>query len=102
MLRTTILLGALTGIIMVIGQLLGGSQGLTIAFIFAVIMNFGSYWFSDKIVLAAYGARPIGKAEALWFFGFFRTLKLKAGFPIPKVFLFPSAAANNTKHKCRF
>ena len=50
MLRTTLLLGALTGLIMLIGQYFGGSQGLTIAFIFAIIMNFGSYWFSDKIV----------------------------------------------------
>jgi heat shock protein HtpX len=60
MLRTTLLLGALTGLIMLIGQWLGGSQGLIIAFVFAIIMNFGSYWFSDKIVLKMYGAHPEG------------------------------------------
>jgi heat shock protein HtpX len=53
MLRTTLLLGALTGVILWFGQFLGGSTGLMIAFVFAVVMNFGSYWFSDKIVLAS-------------------------------------------------
>jgi heat shock protein HtpX len=57
MLRTTLLLGAMTGLIMAIGQFMGGSGGLMIAFVFAVIMNFSSYWFSDKIVLRMYGAQ---------------------------------------------
>ena len=94
MLRTTILLGALTGIIMAIGQLLGGSQGLTIAFIFAIIMNFGSYWFSDKIVLAAYGARPVSEAEAPMVYRIVHNLALRAGMPMPKIYLLPSDAAN--------
>src|SRR5215204_751771 len=59
MLRTTLLLGALTGLLMAFGQALGGSQGVTIALIFAVIMNFGAYWFSDKIVLKMYSAREV-------------------------------------------
>ncbi|MBI3756390.1 MAG: zinc metalloprotease HtpX [Deltaproteobacteria bacterium] len=94
MLRTTILLGALTGIIMAIGQMLGGSQGLTIAFIFAIIMNFGSYWFSDKIVLAAYGARPVSEAEAPLLYRVVHNLTLRAGIPMPKIYLLPSDAAN--------
>src|SRR5215470_6879617 len=94
MLRTTILLGALTGIIMAIGQLLGGAQGLTIAFIFAIIMNFGSYWFSDKIVLAAYGARPVSEAEAPMVYRIVHNLALRAGMPMPKIYLLPSDAAN--------
>ncbi len=94
MLRTTILLGSLTGIIMAIGQLLGGSQGLTIAFIFAIIMNFGSYWFSDKIVLAAYGARPVSEAEAPMVYRIVHNLTLRAGMPMPKIYLLPSDAAN--------
>ncbi len=94
MLRTTILLGALTGIIMAIGQMLGGSQGLTIAFIFAIIMNFGSYWFSDKIVLAAYGARPVSEAEAPMVYRIVHNLTLRAGMPMPKIYLLPSDAAN--------
>ncbi len=58
-LKTTLLLGLLTGIIMWIGQYLGGSHGLMIAFVFATLMNFGSYWFSDKLVLAMYRAQPV-------------------------------------------
>ena len=64
MLRTTLLLGALTGIILWFGQFLGGPTGLMIAFAFAILMNFGSYWFSDKIVLAMYRARQVNEAEA--------------------------------------
>ena len=62
--KTTLLLGALTGLLMWIGQVLGGTQGLVFALIFAAIMNFGSYWFSDRIVLAAYGARPLSEEQA--------------------------------------
>jgi heat shock protein HtpX len=94
MLRTTILLGALTGIIMAMGQWLGGSQGLTIAFIFAVIMNFGSYWFSDKIVLKMYSARQVSEAEAPMLYRIVHNLTLKAGMPMPKVYIIPSEAAN--------
>src|SRR5215468_586093 len=94
MLRTTILLSALTGIIMAMGQLLGGSQGLTIAFIFAVIMNFGSYWFSDKIVLAAYGARPVSETEAPMLFRTVHTLALQERIPMPRLYVIPSDAVN--------
>lgn len=94
MLRTTILLGALTGIIMAMGQWLGGSQGLTIAFIFAVIMNFGSYWFSDKIVLAAYSARQVSEAEAPMLYRVVHNLALKAGIPMPKVYIIPQDSPN--------
>jgi heat shock protein HtpX len=94
MLRTTLLLGALTGIIMAIGQWLGGSQGLIIAFVFAVIMNFGSYWFSDKIVLAAYGARQVSEAEAPMLYRIVHNLALRARMPMPKLYIMPSDAAN--------
>ena len=62
--RTALLLGALTGLIMIIGRYLGGQQGMIIAFFLAVIMNFGSYWFSDKIVLRMYRAKPVSESEA--------------------------------------
>jgi heat shock protein HtpX len=94
MLRTTILLGALTGIIMAMGQWLGGTQGMTIAFIFAVIMNFGSYWFSDKIVLAAYSARQVSEAEAPMLYRIVHNLTLKAGMPMPKIYIIPMEGAN--------
>ena len=69
MFKTTILLGALTGLIMLIGGMLGGHGGLVIAFIFAIAMNFFSYWFSDKMVLRAYDAQPLDASSAprtLW------------------------------------
>ena len=94
MLRTTLLLGALTGIIMAMGQWLGGAQGLTVAFIFAIIMNFGSYWFSDKIVLAMYSARQVSEAEAPMLYRIVHNLTLRAGMPMPKLYIIPSDAAN--------
>ena len=59
-LKTALLLGALSGMLLLIGDLLGGQQGLVIAFVFAAVMNLGSYWFSDKIVLRMY-QRPGGR-----------------------------------------
>lgn len=94
MLRTTILLGALTGIIMAMGQWLGGTQGMTIAFMFAIIMNFGSYWFSDKIVLSMYGARQVSEAEAPMLYRIVHNLALKAGMPMPKIYIIPMEGAN--------
>jgi heat shock protein HtpX len=94
MLRTTLLLGALTGLILGIGQMLGGSDGLMIAFVFAVIMNFGSYWFSDKIVLAMYSARQVSEAEAPTLYRIVHNLTLRAGMPMPKLYIIPTEAAN--------
>ncbi len=94
MLKTTLLLGLLTGLILWFGQFLGGSQGLTIAFVFAAIMNFGSYWFSDKIVLAMYGARPVGMNEAPELYRVVQNLATRAGMPMPKLYVIPTDAAN--------
>jgi heat shock protein HtpX len=94
MLRTTLLLGALTGLIMGLGQYFGGSHGLTIAFVFAIIMNFGSYWFSDKIVLAMYQARQVSEAEAPMLYRIVHNLTLRAGMPMPKLYVLPSESAN--------
>ncbi|MGH7376687.1 MAG: protease HtpX, partial [Candidatus Methylomirabilales bacterium] len=55
--KTAVLLGALTGLLVVFGNFFGGQQGMVIAFAFALLMNFGAYWFSDRIVLAMYRAR---------------------------------------------
>ncbi|MBI3247957.1 MAG: zinc metalloprotease HtpX [Deltaproteobacteria bacterium] len=94
MLRTTVLLGALTGIIMAMGQWLGGMHGMTIAFVIAVVMNFGSYWFSDKIVLAAYSAREVTEAEAPMLYRIVHNLTLKARMPMPRVYLIPQDSPN--------
>lgn len=93
-LKTTLLLGALTGIILGFGQFLGGSQGLMIAFVFAGLMNFGSYWFSDKIVLAMYKARPVDMNDAPDLYRIVRNLATRAGVPMPKLYVIPTDAAN--------
>lgn len=94
MFRTTLLLGALTGLIMLIGQWLGGPQGLVIAFVFAVLMNVGSYWFSDKIVLALYGARQVSEAEAPMLYRIVHNLAVRARMPMPRLYIIPSESPN--------
>ncbi len=92
--RTALLLGLLTGIILGIGQLFGGSQGLVIAFVFAALMNFGSYWFSDKIVLAMYQAREVGMDDAPEFYRIVQNLTLRAQLPMPRLYVIPSDSPN--------
>ncbi len=92
--KTALLLGVLTGLIMVIGRYLGGSHGMIIAFFIAMIMNFGSYWFSDKIVLKIYRAKPVSEAEAPDLHRMVRQLAQQAGLPMPKVCIMPSESPN--------
>jgi heat shock protein HtpX len=93
-LKTTLLLGLMTGLFIAIGGLLGGRSGMVLAFGVALVMNFVSYWFSDKIVLRMYGAQPIGEAEAPMVYRTVRNLATKAGMPMPKLYLIPSATPN--------
>lgn len=92
--KTALLLGTLTALIMVIGRYLGGHQGMVIAFFLAVVMNFGSYWFSDKIVLKMYRAKPVSEAEAPGLHRIVRQLAQQAGLPMPKVCIMPSESPN--------
>jgi len=91
-LKTTLLLGLLSGVLMVIGQSLGGANGLVIAFGVAVIMNFGSYWFSDKIVLRMYKAQPVGPEHRLY--QAVARLSQRATLPMPKVYVIPDPSPN--------
>jgi heat shock protein HtpX len=91
-LKTVFLLGLLSGLLLVIGQLLGGSNGLLIGFFFAVAMNFGSYWFSDKIVLRMYHAKEVGPGHRL--FGMVERLSRQAMLPMPKVYVIPDSSPN--------
>jgi heat shock protein HtpX len=93
-LKTTLLLGLLTGLLLWVGQYLGGSQGLVIALVFAGVMNLGSYWFSDRIVLAMYGARPLSDENAPELFRIVRELAAAAQMPMPRVYLIPSDSPN--------
>src|SRR6058998_1185534 len=93
-LKTTLLLGLLTGLLMWVGQLVGGMQGMTLMFVFAAVMNLGSYWFSDRIVLAAYGARELSEQDAPDLFRIVRELAAGAHMPMPRVYLIASDSPN--------
>ena len=92
--KTAILLAALTALLILIGGALGGQEGMIVAFVFALAMNFASYWFSDKLVLAMYGAKPIEEAEAPGLYRVVRTLATRAGIPMPRVYLIGSETPN--------
>lgn len=94
MLKTTLLMGLLTVLLVTIGGAIGGRHGMTMAFLLAGGMNFFSYWFSDKIVLSMYGARPIEEADDPRFYGIVRNLAQRANLPMPKVYLIDSATPN--------
>jgi len=91
-LKTAMLLGLMSGLLLVIGQLLGGANGMLIAFIFAVVFNFGSYWFSDKIVLRMYNAQIVGPGHRLY--SSVERLSRQAGLPMPKVYIIPDSSPN--------
>ena len=92
--KTTLLLGALTGLILAFGNLLGGTQGLVLAFLLAGGMNLASYWFSDKIILALYGAQRIDPQAFPQLEQLLRNLCLKAQLPMPSLYLIPSPSPN--------
>jgi heat shock protein HtpX len=94
MLKTTVLLAALTGLLILIGDYFGGPGGMIIAFLFAVILNFGSYWYSDKIVLKMYGAREVTPAESPNLHRIVDGLAMKAQLPKPKVYIVESGMPN--------
>ncbi len=102
--KTLFLLVTLTLILVWAGGALGGRQGMTMALIFALMLNFFAYWFSDKIVLRMYRARQVSESEAPELYGIVRSLVQKAGMPMPKVYMInedqPNAFATgrNPKH----
>lgn len=93
-LKTGLLLTALTVLFLLIGLGLGGRQGMVIAFVFAVLMNFISYWFSDKIVLKMYRAREIQEADNPRLYRVVRSQSQMAELPMPRVYITPSASPN--------
>ena len=93
-LKTVILLGALTGLLLVIGQVIGGIDGLIIALAFAIIINFGTYWFSDKIVLTMYGGQKVSKKQQPELHAIVEDIAKKASIPKPKIYLLPIETPN--------
>lgn len=92
--KTGLLLGALTGLLMLIGGYFGGQNGIFVAFIFAMIMNFGSYWFSDKLILRMYKAQEVSENQAPELYGIVKNLAMKASLPMPKVYIIPETTPN--------
>jgi heat shock protein HtpX len=92
--KTVVLLAALMGLIVVVGAVVGGKTGATIALVIALVMNFGSYWFSDKIVLRMYRAQEVTETEAPDLFNLVRQLAQQAGLPMPKVYIIPDESPN--------
>jgi heat shock protein HtpX len=90
--KTAMLLGVMSALLLVIGETLGGQQGLVIGFLFAAVTNIASYWFSDKIVLARYGAREVGPEHRLY--GIVHGLAQRAGLPQPRCYVIPELSPN--------
>ena len=93
-LKTVILLSVLTALLLGVGQLIGGQSGLIIGLTFALIMNFGSYWFSDKIVLMMYKAKKVTKKEAPQLYEIVKEVSEKAKLPMPKVYIIQTGTPN--------
>jgi heat shock protein HtpX len=91
-LKTALLLGLMSAIVLAIGELAGGSNGLIMAFGVAAVMNFGSYWFSDKIVLRMYRAQAVGPEHPLY--RMVERLVARANLPMPKVYIIPDPSPN--------
>jgi heat shock protein HtpX len=91
-LKTTLLLGVLSGVFLLIGELVAGPQGLMIAFLFALVTNVLSYWFSDRIVLAMYQAKEVGPGHPLH--QIVAGLAERASLPMPRVYVIPDPSPN--------
>ena len=94
MLKTGLLLTALTLILIWIGNLLGGQTGIIVALVFAAIMNLGSYWFSDKLVVAMSGAQPLSERDAPELYQMTREMCQRANLPMPRLYLIPDMQPN--------
>lgn len=93
-LKTFVLMAALTGLFLIAGQALGGNQGMVIAFFFALIMNFFAYWFSDKMALAMSRAQEVSYGDAPELHSIIARLANQAGLPKPRVYIIPSQTPN--------
>lgn len=93
-LKTALLLIGLTALLVWLGSALGGAAGAQIAFVFALVMNVGAYWFSDKLVLRMYRAQPVSEAEAPVLYGLVADLAQRAQIPMPAVYVIPDPGLN--------
>jgi heat shock protein HtpX len=104
MLRTTVLLASLTGLLVVIGALIGGPDTALLFLVIAALLNFGAYWFSDKLALGMARAKPVTREEAPRLYEIVEELAQRAGVPTPRVYIIPQdqpnafATGRNPKH----
>ncbi|AKJ27247.1 zinc metalloprotease HtpX [Caldimonas brevitalea] len=94
LLKTAVLMAAITALFLAIGAVLGGRQGMTIALVLALGMNFFSYWYSDKLVLKMYNAREVDETTAPQFYAMVRQLAQRAQLPMPRVYIIDENAPN--------
>jgi len=92
--KTAILLAALTALLIIIGNMLGGTNGAVIAFVIALAMNFFSYWYSDKVVLRMYKAQEVDEREDPKLYSIIRSLAQRRGLPMPAVYIIPTETPN--------
>src|SRR5713226_8551652 len=92
-LKTALLMGVMTALILFIGSFFG-KYGLTIALVFAGVMNFVSYFFSDKLALSMYGARPVTREQAPELYRIVESLAVRSNIPMPKLFIIPTDSPN--------
>lgn len=93
-LKVIILISALSGLLVIVGYLVARGSGVVIALVVSAVMNFGSYWFSDSIVLKMYNARPVTQMEAPALYGSVGNLANRASIPLPKIYIIPSDTPN--------
>jgi heat shock protein HtpX len=92
--KTTILLASLTGLLVVIGALIGGPQTAALFLVFGLVLNLGAYWFSDKLAIRMSGAKPVSEEEAPRLYEIVRDLTTRAGLPMPKMYVIPQEQPN--------
>ncbi len=92
--KSVFLMSLLTVLVVLVGNWVGGQSGMIIAFLFAIGMNFGSYWFSAKIVLAMYHAQEVTRDQLPWLFDMIQDLTGRAGLPMPRVYVIPQEQPN--------
>ena len=92
--RTAALMAALVALLALVGRSLGGTQGVLAFGALGLALNFGTYWFSDRIALAAHRAKEVDRAEAPTLYAIVERLTRRAGLPMPRLFIIPSSAAN--------
>ena len=99
LIKTWFLLTVLTCLLVLAGGAIGGQQGMVIAFVLAFVMNVGSYWFSDKIVLRLYGAQPVDEAQAPGLYRIVRELAAEAKIPVPPIYIIQDDSPNALDRK---